>query len=322
MAQIHCEDWRDLSPAAMSLLYAHERERWLQALNWDPAPSFAEVERARAAGEVPGFVARRGQHLLGWTFFLLHQATLQIGALNGTSAGIVRQLLERVLATPESDMAKRLSCFVFPDNPALMSALVRRRFELRPQQYLTRLLAPGDWRQRLGATGAWAADGTRVRTWAITEAADCVRILARAYETQPGAECFAPGGRIDEWAQYFGQLMNTPGCGTWVPAASFVVEAKGAGAPVGLIVTTAVSPSTAHVAQVAVDPAWRGRGFGRLLVQAASAAALDAGYNRITLLVDTANTPARMLYDRLGFVPGPQFLFGTRKSQTRVSSAA
>ncbi len=322
MALTQCEDWRDLSAPAMALLYEQERERWQQALAWDPAPSLAELERARLAGEVPGFVARRGQHLVGWTFFVLHGSTLQIGALNGTSAGIVRLLLERVLATPEADMAKRLSCFVFPGSTALTSALVRRRFELRPQQYLTRLLAAGEWRRELPATGAWTPAGTRVRSWTETDAADCVRLLARAYEHQAGAECFAPGGRIDEWAQYFGQLVNTPGCGTFAPASSFVIQARTAPAPIGIVMTSAVSKTTAHIAQVAIDPAWRGQGLGRLLVQAASAAALDAGFARISLLVDGANTPARRLYESLEFLPGPKFLFGARKSQTRVSSAA
>ncbi len=322
MTTIACDDWRDLPHAAAATLLADERTRWVDALQWDPTDSFAQLETGRAAGRVPGFVARRGPHVVGWTFFVLHDGTLQIGALNGASAGIVRLLLERVLDAPEADMARRLACFVFPDNPALSSALVRRRFDLRPQQYLARPLDDGEWRRALPATGTWNAHGQRLRSWSIADAADCVRLLARAYAREAGAECFAPGGRIDEWAQYFGQLVHTPGCGTWLPEASFLLQARASTAPIGLVVTTAVSGSTAHVAQVVVDPQWRGRGIGRTLVQAAASAAIDGGYERLTLLVDNGNTPARALYDTLGFRPGPQFLFGSRKSQTRVSSAA
>ncbi len=322
MSVIVCDDWRDLSPVAAATLLAQERQRWIDALQWDPADNFAQLEAGRAAGRVPGFVARRGSQPVGWTFFILHQATLQVGALNGASAGIVRLLLERVLDTPEADMARRLSCFLFPDNQALPSALVRRRFDLRPQQYLVRPLDEGEWRRAVPPTGTWHGHGQRLRNWSIADAADCVRLLARAYEHEAGAECFAPAGRIDEWAQYFGQLVHTAGCGTWLPQASFVVQARGAALPIGLVVTTAVSPTTAHVAQVAVDPQWRGHGVARTLVQAAASAAVDAGYERVSLLVDSGNVPARTLYDSLGFRPGPQFLFGSRKSQTRVSSAA
>ena len=49
-------------------------------------------------------------------------------------------------------------------------------------------------------------------------------------------------------------------------------------------------------------PAWRGRGLGRRLMEAAIAAGWDAGLERIELEVFASNTRAFALYEKLGFV--------------------
>lgn len=59
-----------------------------------------------------------------------------------------------------------------------------------------------------------------------------------------------------------------------------------------------------HVRQIqgfAVDPALRGKGIGRALIEAACAAARDQGTRRITLRVLGHNLPARRLYEYCGF---------------------
>jgi ribosomal protein S18 acetylase RimI-like enzyme len=64
-------------------------------------------------------------------------------------------------------------------------------------------------------------------------------------------------------------------------------------------------PSGAHVRQIqglAVDPTERRRGLGRTLLDAALNEARRQGAHRITLRVLSVNTPARRLYESLGFV--------------------
>ncbi|WP_328914935.1 MULTISPECIES: GNAT family N-acetyltransferase [unclassified Streptomyces] len=62
--------------------------------------------------------------------------------------------------------------------------------------------------------------------------------------------------------------------------------------------------SNQHVRQIqglAVDPAVRGAGIGRALVEAACAAAREEGARRMTLRVLGHNAPARRLYESCGF---------------------
>lgn len=53
---------------------------------------------------------------------------------------------------------------------------------------------------------------------------------------------------------------------------------------------------------VAVHPAERGRGLGRLLMERLHAEARKQGANCVRLTVEAGNDPARRLYDELGYV--------------------
>lgn len=57
----------------------------------------------------------------------------------------------------------------------------------------------------------------------------------------------------------------------------------------------------AHIEVLAVAPAARRRGAGRLLIEAAEAWAKDRGYRRITLNVFERNGRGRGFYERLGY---------------------
>ena len=58
-----------------------------------------------------------------------------------------------------------------------------------------------------------------------------------------------------------------------------------------------------HINTVFVDPAARGAGVGRRLVERLLAEAGTTGFSTAQLWVHTDNPPARSLYERLGFVP-------------------
>ena len=60
-------------------------------------------------------------------------------------------------------------------------------------------------------------------------------------------------------------------------------------------------PEVAHVVSVWVDPAMRGRGAARLLMEAAEAWARQAGARTMELWVAQDNAAARALYEGLGF---------------------
>lgn len=80
----------------------------------------------------------------------------------------------------------------------------------------------------------------------------------------------------------------------------FVVEEDGR-----VVATTLLSfPERAgYVSMVVVDPAYRRRGFARELLERARAATQASGRKFIALDVLAQNTPARTLYERIGYRP-------------------
>jgi len=78
-----------------------------------------------------------------------------------------------------------------------------------------------------------------------------------------------------------------------------------------LAIVTDIAPGVAHLVQLAVDPARRGKRLGEALVQRGCDRLCEGGYRALTLLVAASNTPARALYDRLGFHQDAAFLSAT-----------
>lgn len=67
-----------------------------------------------------------------------------------------------------------------------------------------------------------------------------------------------------------------------------------------------------YLANMAVFPDYQGRGIGSLLLAHAECKAVNAGFNKCSLIVDTENPAARRLYERFGYqviftktYPGP-----------------
>lgn len=318
------QDWRDAAAADVAPLYAAEHERWLAELGWDTTPTWVVVEEARQTGRLPGFLLRDAGRIVGWTFFLLHGDIVQIGAMTADEARGVRGLLEQVIAAPECVSARSVSLFALPSSAAVGAALTRRRFKLRAHRYLTLDLEPFG-PAAVAAEPVPAPPGCRL--WRTSDETAAVRLMAEAYRGTVSAETFAPNGRLEEWAWYVRQLVKTPACGVLRPEATFVadaVPALGAAriAAAGVVLTTAVGPGTAHIAQIVVAPVAQGQGLGRRLVTAAAAQVRRLGYRRLTLMVADDNPRARILYDSMGFTEGPAFLYAARPMPSRLARAS
>lgn len=79
---------------------------------------------------------------------------------------------------------------------------------------------------------------------------------------------------------------------------------EAAGAPVGFLlgVRNEAEPELAYVHMHVVDPAWRGRGVGRLLYAIFAERAHARGCTRIRALAAPALVGSRRFHERLGFV--------------------
>jgi ribosomal protein S18 acetylase RimI-like enzyme len=102
------------------------------------------------------------------------------------------------------------------------------------------------------------------------------------------------------------QLLADPSRGT-------LLVARGPGALLGYVVvgfgfSIEFQGVDAFVDELYVDPAHRGQGIGRRLLEAAEASAKAAGVVAFHLEVDHANPDARRLYESLGYAAHPRHL--------------
>jgi ribosomal protein S18 acetylase RimI-like enzyme len=302
-----CEDWRGAEPASLAHLYRSECRRWQESIGWDFGPSCAIIESARQAGTLPGLLVRgRNGRIAGWSFFVLHDERLQIGGLAAESDSSRRALLRAALASPEAARAAEVSCYLYPQSPAFRRILEQEQFAVEPHHYMAAdLLAP------VGTQAPSWPSGCTLRSFAEGEAADLVDLVARAYGGSHEARCFAPDLRREQWAHYVSRLMQTEACGRYLPAASFALR-NGESQPVAAILMTQIGDRTAHLAQVVVDPRWRGLALASRLVFESDRVLAGSGYRRVTLLVADGNQGARRLYRALGFRDVQTFVHGVR----------
>lgn len=103
-----------------------------------------------------------------------------------------------------------------------------------------------------------------------------------------------PGDRMSR--RSVRRFLQVPSAQVWV------AHPADAPAPLGaLVMLTRRGSASARIYSVAVDPAARGRGLAKALVQEAEAAARARGCQRVQLEVREDNAAARGLYAALGY---------------------
>jgi GNAT superfamily N-acetyltransferase len=134
--------------------------------------------------------------------------------------------------------------------------------------------------------------GVRLRPAAAADIPAIVRISNLAYEVE---NAILRGPRTDP--EDIAQLMAEGRflvLGDPEPRASIYFKLDGQRSYLGLL---------------AVDPAWQGRGFARILVAAAEAACREAGSRFMDLTVVNLRVELFPFYARLGYAPGASLPF-------------
>jgi hypothetical protein len=247
-----CDDWRQAGAAELAPWYAAERARWTRVLGWDPVLVLAMAEEARQAGRLAGFVARDDAgRITGVAYYNHERGALQIGALQAERADVVRDLLDRILESPEASFARRYQGFLFPPISGVDVALTRRRFDVMPQLYLG---------CRLDGLAPPAGTPVQVRPWRDEDVPAAARLLARAYAGTATGAAFAPEGASMS-GRLFGAILHSPAA-AFRAVMTVVIDGPQPERLGGLVLTTRLSPSTAPGAG-GVDPDQHRRGGAR-----------------------------------------------------------
>jgi carbon storage regulator len=306
---IVCVDWRTADAETVAELYADEHRRWLDSLGWESASSWQRVEAGRRSGVVDGRLAIDGSGaLVGWTFYLVHEGALQVGAFIAASDDATKALINEVFTSAAAASARAITLFAYPKASGLAQALAARGLAVEDYEYLIKPLTP------------LPLPAGSYRPWRRADTKATAALFAQAYPGADAARPFASNGTPAEWQEYVTQLVERSGCGVHMPESSFVAIEDGRLA--GAVLTTRLASATAHIAQIAVAPEFERRGIGRLLLHAAETSAAAAGCSRMSLLVGASNERARRLYDAVGFVATGRFVAAGVVYPRRFTSVA
>lgn len=135
---------------------------------------------------------------------------------------------------------------------------------------------------------AWP-DGARLAALSEVDPRTLHAILADAYTNGFGA--------VAAFADWWSSVETDE---EFDPALVFAAVGS-AGSPIGL----ALCWTSGFIKDLAVVPAWRGKGIGDALLQTAFAAFHARGLPHVDLKVGAANAPALGLYRRAGMVEAP-----------------
>jgi ribosomal protein S18 acetylase RimI-like enzyme len=282
----------------MSSLYQAEIDEWGSQLEWDSSQDWREVENGRLLKTVSGLVVTDQNGMVaGWTYFLIHDATIQIGSFVSSSEACTGLMFDRIFDEPKMAGVSTVTFFALTTAPGLTQVARNRGLIVSRYWYLSRSLTGG----------AQPVPPLDLRPWRVEDAGATAALLARAYGPSDGSRPFAPHGTWEEWSTYVAQIVGARGCGELMTSASWCLPA-GPGRLGAAALASRVGPSTGHLIQLAVDPMFQRRGTGAALLEAVCASAARAGCRRMTLLVAGTNRSARRLYEDAGFAPTASFV--------------
>jgi len=112
--------------------------------------------------------------------------------------------------------------------------------------------------------------------------------ICEDYRTKAGCE------------SYLRSLVENPGCGIFMPEASFM-GIDGQNAPCGFVICCRISNGAGMIPQIAVHPSYQGRNLGNALMIRSFMQLRALGFHSVSLTVTKKNRRAFDWYQRLGF---------------------
>jgi len=107
--------------------------------------------------------------------------------------------------------------------------------------------------------------------------------------------------------RFLHNIVRFPGCGVFDPQSSWALRERSSNVLAGVILCSRVAPDVAHITQLCIAPAFRGRRLGRLLLDFCTDRMPAQRYRALTLTVSEANAAAVNLYRAAGFTTRHRF---------------
>jgi ribosomal protein S18 acetylase RimI-like enzyme len=304
-SQLEVLDLRHFSARQLRPLLEREADLWRERLRWDYRSSTELLLQYLESRILHGFVALDQGRVCGYTFCVYegHKAVIGDAFATGhrtmTDADTTRVLLTHVLEmlrhSPAVDRVE--SQLLLFDAGEFADVFTGPEFTLYPRLFLECDLRAA---ARDSAPHDVPAD-LELMPWIAHDYQTAAELIYACYQGHSDARINDQYQTLHGSLRFLHNIVRFPGCGIFEANYSWMLRDRRTGSLVGMILCSRVAPEVAHVTQLCIAQAYRGRGLGRLLLARSAEALRRSGFEAITLTVTEANAQAVRLYERFGF---------------------
>lgn len=302
-------DLRQTTVRQLEPLLIEEGDYWRDELHWDYRSALELIKRFLEAHALAGGVAFVNGVAAGYCFYVLEDHKGLIGGLyvspSHDQEPISRRLLDEMLFSMRAlPQLQRIEAQLMPFGGPVDAALLDQGFRLYTRQFM--LLDLHQKQEHVPSINS----GLRLDRWNDRYFESCAKLIYLAYANHIDGDINDQYRSRHGALKFLKNIILLPGCGQFIPAASFVLRHPGSDDLVGAVLTSEVSNGVGHTTQICVQPGFQGHGLGRILMQTAAEALRGLHYNELTLTVTADNRTAVHLYERLGFSTIKSFTAG------------
>jgi ribosomal protein S18 acetylase RimI-like enzyme len=302
-------DLRHYSARQLRPLLEQEAAIWEERLGWDYRSSIELLLQYLDSRILPGFVASIRGRLCGFAFCVYegHKAVIgdvfvspEIVQRAAVTEALLRHLLEVLEASPDIDRIE--SQLLLFETGVLTRPFAALGFTLFPRLYEECNLAGKvpELRTKIVELGRFPAP-LELRSWNPNLYQATAELIHGSYAGHIDAGINDQYKSLHGSLRFLHNIIRFPGCGSFEPNCSWVLLDPKANGLAAVVLCSKIGPGMAHVTQLCVAPAWRGRRLGEQLMLHSMVHLASAGYRAITLTVTEANEAAVRLYAGLGF---------------------
>ena len=302
-------DLRQTTVRQIEPLLEEEARHWRDELHWDYRGALELIKRFLEARALAGCVAFENSTAAGYSFYVLEEQKGLIGGLYVSSKfaqeTLGRKLLKEMLYSMRAiPHLMRIEAQLMPFSGPVDSPLLEQGFQLYTRQFMLLDLHKG----RESKAPSWGP--LRLTRWNDRYFEPCAKLIYLAYANHVDGEINDQYRSRAGALKFLKNIILLPGCGQFVPGASFVLHEPGSDDLVAAVLTSEVSSGVGHTTQICVMPGFQGHGIGRMLMETSADALRAMKFRELTLTVTSENRAAVQLYEKLGFQTIKSFTAG------------
>jgi ribosomal protein S18 acetylase RimI-like enzyme len=300
-SEIEVLDLRHFSARQLRPLLERETRVWRERLRWDYSNSTELLLQYLESRILQGFVALDRGRVCGYSFCVYegHKAVIgdafAFGHRTLGDAETTRTLLVHMLETlRHSPMIDRVeSQLLLYDAGEFADIFTGPEFTVYPRLFLECRLA----KMELHGPPPQLA----LTQWTPQDYQAAGELIYACYMGHADAEINDQYRSLHGSLRFLHNIVRFPGCGVFEASFSWVLRDRQNGELVGIVLCSRVGTGVAHITQLCIAQAYRGRGLGGLLLRQSAESLRRAGFDTITLTVTEANDTAVRLYESFGF---------------------